>query len=205
MKVLVIGANNSGKGTLVRLIAEKTGIQTIGCSSVLKECGQDIATGKLLPDNDVIKIMSEYLSDKTDENFILDGFPRTLKQDEYMCKNLFEPDLIVLIDISLQEVISRAVGRRSCEACGDSYNLNGFKIPKVDGVCDSCGGKLYQREDDKEAVVKARYNEYLQNTYPIVKKYKEKRGKTIIWEFDTSRTTDELSETVAAYINYMLS
>lgn len=208
MKVLVIGANNSGKGTLVKLLEEKTGLETIGCSSVLKEKGLDIATGKLLSDREVIKVMHECLIDKKKDSFILDGFPRTTQQYLYMKEFLFQPDLVVVLNISEEEVLDRAVGRRLCEKCGDSYNLNGYKLPKEEGKCDLCGGNLYQREDDKEEVVKARYNEYLRETYPIVTKCKSSKyyatSKTVVWEFDTSQSTKDIADTVAEYINYMM-
>lgn len=209
MKVLVIGANNSGKGTLVKLLEEKTGLETIGCSSRLKEKGLDITTGKLLPDEEVIGVMHECLIGKSKDNFILDGFPRTLQQYLYMKEFLLVPNLIVVLDISLEEVLGRAVGRRLCEKCGDSYNLNGYKLPKEEGKCDLCGGNLYQRGDDKEEVVKGRYNEYLTQTYPIVTKCKWNKnynnGKTVIWEFDTTQSTEEIADKVTEYINYMLS
>jgi len=204
MRVLVIGANNSGKGTLVKMLGEKTGLKTIGCSSVLKRYGQDITTGKLLPDKPVLTIMDDYLREEKG-SYILDGFPRTLRQYEYMKEFMFEANLVVVLNILEEEVLGRAVGRRLCEKCGDSYNLNGYKLPKEVGICDLCGGKLYQREDDKEEVVKARYNEYIEKTYPIVKKYNEYKGKPIVWEFDTSQSTEEIANVVAEYINYMMS
>lgn len=209
MKVLVIGANNSGKGTLVKLLEEKTGLETIGCSSVLKRYGKDITTGKLLPDKSVITIMDDFLSDRKDDSYILDGFPRTLGQYTYMKSYLFVPDLVVVLNISEEEVLQRAIGRRICEKCGDSYNLNGYKLPKEEGKCDLCGAKLYQREDDKEEVVKARYNEYMKETYPIVSKCVYDKEVTmyniIVWEFDTTQSTEEIADAVADYINYMLN
>lgn len=209
MKVLVIGANNSGKGTLVKLLEEKTGLETIGCSSVLKEKGFNIAKGKLLPDREVIGVMHECLIGKKKDCFILDGFPRTVQQYLYMKEFLYVPDLIVVLNISEEEVLARAVGRRLCEKCGDSYNLNGYKLPKDEGKCDLCGANLYQREDDKEEIVRARYNEYIDQTYPIVTKCKYNKnystGKTTIWEFDTSQSTEEIANVVAEYINYMMN
>lgn len=202
MKILVVGANNSGKGTLVRLLGEKTGLETIGCSAVLKQKSLNIATGKLLPDEAVNEIMCEHLKDK--QNFILDGYPRTLVQDSFMTENCFEPDLVVVLNISEEEVLSRAVGRRICKQCGDTYNLNGFKVPKVEGVCDSCSGDLYQRDDDRAEVVSGRYAEYIEQTYPIVNRYKYCEGKTLVWEFDTSKTTAEIADVVAEYINNMM-
>lgn len=202
MKVLVIGANNSGKGTLVKLLKEKTGLSTIGCSSVLSKNGLDIATGVLLPDEPVNEIMKDYLNQY--EHFILDGYPRTLAQNEYM-KEFCQPDLIIVLKISEEEVLNRAVGRRICKICSDIYNLNGFKIPKKEGVCDKCGGELLHREDDKEEAVKRRFKEYIEKTYPIVESYKENNLKTVVWEFDVSQqSNDEISNAVAEYINYKM-
>lgn len=203
MKVLVIGANNSGKGTLLKLLGKKTNLETIGCSSILNKNGLDIATGKLLPDSDVNTVMVDCLSGKN--NFILDGYPRTLYQNAFMKQLLFEPDLIVVLNISEEEVVGRAVGRRICENCSEIYNLNGFKLPKTEGICDKCNGKLLQREDDKEETVRRRYNEYIEQTYPIVNTYRDLKTKTVVWEFDTTYTTEEISDTVADYINYMMS
>lgn len=199
MKILVIGANNSGKGTLVKLLKEKTNLPAIGCSAVLHKEGLDIATGALLPDKEVNNIMKEYLGSK--DNYILDGYPRTLVQDEFM-KDFCIPDLIVVLNISEEEVLYRAVGRRICEKCGDIYNLNGFKLPKNDGGCDKCGGILLHREDDKEEAVKRRYHEYVEKTYPIVSKYKQEVNSTMVWEFDASQNCQEVADIVAKYINY---
>lgn len=203
MKVLVIGANNSGKGTLVKLLKEKTSLETIGCSSVLNQKGLNIATGALLPDDEVNSIMKAQLSYK--DNFILDGYPRTLEQNEFM-KEFCNPDLIVVLNIPEEEVVNRATGRRICECCSDIYNLNGFKIPKNEGVCDKCGGKLLHREDDKEETVKRRYREYIDKTYPIVGKYKYEKCKTTVWEFDVLEdTTENIATVVADYIKYMIN
>jgi len=204
MKVLVIGANNSGKGTLVRLLSEKTGLKSITCSSVLKEERLDIATGKLLPDEEVLKVMYYYLKKLKNDSFILDGFPRTVLQDLSMNRFLFKPDLIIVLNISEEEVINRAVGRRVCEKCFEIYNLNGFKLPKKEGVCDKCNGKLIHREDDKEETVRRRYSEYVECTEPIVDCYKSANVKTIVWEFDATEPMDEIVNNIADYINYMM-
>lgn len=199
MKVLVIGANNSGKGTLVKLLKKKTGLDAICCSNILNEEGFDITTGQLLQDDNVNVTMRKYLMSL--ENGIMDGYPRTLKQDEFM-REICVPDLIVVLNISEEEVLNRAVGRRICENCGDIYNLNGFRLPQKDGYCDKCGGDLIHREDDKEEAVKGRYYEYIEKTYPIVTKYKYENGKTLVWEFDASEGCEYISDVVAKYINY---
>lgn len=202
MKILVIGANNSGKGTLVKLLKEKTKLPAIGCSSILAQEGLDITTGVLLPDDEVNSIMKGYISSK--DKYILDGYPRTLKQDAFM-QDFCVPDLIVALNISEEEVLNRAVGRRVCENCGEIYNLNGFKLPEKDGICDKCGGKLIHREDDKEEAVKKRYYEYIEKTYPIINKYKYGDADTLVWEFDAAeQSTEYIAEAVAGYINYVI-
>lgn len=203
MKVIVVGANNSGKGTLVKMIAEKTGLSIISCSQVLEKNGLDIRTGKLLPDREVNKIMKDYLTGK--ENYLLEGYPRTLQQNDFMKQNIAVPDLVISLDISEEEVLKRAVGRRICKNCKEIYNLNGFKLPKKEGICDSCGGELEHRKDDHEEVVKGRYNEYLECTEPIIKSYTYSDGKTTVWNLEATAGCEQNAETVAEYINYMQS
>ena len=202
MKVLVMGANSSGKGTLVKLLSEKTGLSVIGCSSMLKEKGLDITTGKLITDEVVNQVMKTV--DVTGD-FILDGYPRTMNQNKYMLENILEPDLIVVLNISEEEVLYRTVGRRICPVCGEIYNLNGFKVPKEENTCDVCKAELIQRCDDTETVARERYYEYLESTYPIVNYYKYNGGKTTVWEFDASEECEKVANEVAEYIKYMLS
>lgn len=202
MKIIVVGANNSGKGTLVKKIAEKTGLSVISCSQELEKRGLDIRTGKLLPDSEVNEVMKDFLNEK--DNYLLEGYPRTLQQNEFMKENIGEPDLVIALNISEEEVLRRAVGRRICKNCKEIYNLNGFKLPKNEGICDTCGGELEHRKDDHEEVVKGRYNEYLKCTEPIIKSYTYLKGKTIVWELEATDDCEDNATTVAEYIKYML-
>lgn len=202
MKVVVIGANNSGKGTLVKMIAEKTGLSVISCSQELEKRGLNIRTGKLLPDSEVNEVMKDFLNEK--DNYLLEGYPRTVQQNEFMKENIGAPDLVIALNISEDEVLRRAVGRRVCKNCKEIYNLNGFKLPKKDGVCDTCGGELEHRKDDHEDVVKGRYNEYIECTEPIIKSYMYSEENTLVWNFEATDGCDQNAEKVADYIKYML-
>lgn len=204
MKIVVIGANNSGKGTMVKLISEKTGLEVISSSQKLESAGLDIKTGKLLQDDIVNSTMEKCLSGKT--NYIIEGYPRTLNQNDFMKKNIDTPDLIIALNISEKEVLRRATGRRICKNCKEIYNLNGFKLPKKDGICDKCGGELEHRKDDHEEVVKGRYNEYITKTEPIITNYKYGKFKAIVWEFDVeTEDCKKSAEIIAEYINYMMN
>ena len=201
MKILVVGANNSDKKLLINLIANKTGLDVIGCSNILRECGFDITTGKLVPDYNVNQVMSDT---RYGDAFILDGYPRTLPQNQYMLENLFSPDLVIVLNISEEEAINRSGSIRICPVCKNIYNLNGSGLSINTNLCDKCQAELIQREDDKEEVVRARFQEYLEYTYPIINYYKYVTKKTIVWEFDATEDYNEIATAVADYIRYML-
>ncbi|MEM0332058.1 MAG: adenylate kinase [Archaeoglobaceae archaeon] len=192
MNLILLGAPGAGKGTQAKRLAEKYKIAHISTGDMLRDAvarGSDLGKkakeymdrGELVPDDIVIGIVKERLKEEDCRNgFILDGFPRTLKQAEALDKILLELgkeiDAVINIFVPEDEVVKRIAYRRSCRRCGAVYNLI-YDPPKVD-VCDKCGGDLYQRDDDKEEVVRERYRVYRNRTEPLIEYYR-KRGKII--------------------------
>ncbi len=190
MNLIFLGPPGAGKGTQAKKLVDLLGIPQISTGDILREKKREdsplghkvreiMSEGKLVPDEIVIEIVKERLG-KPDcgKGFILDGFPRTIPQAEALEKILAEMrkqlDAVVYIDVPDEELIRRISGRRVCEECGEEYHII-FKPPRVEGVCDKCGGKLIQREDDKEEVVKKRIEVYNESTAPLVDFY-EKKG-----------------------------
>jgi len=135
--------------------------------------------GQLVPDEIVIGIAEERLKEKDcNPGFILDGFPRTIPQAEALQpiltkigKNL---DHVINIEVEPEELIRRLTGRRTCKNCGAMFHLL-FQLPKKEGICDRCGGALYQRADDKEETIRTRLKEYEKQTAPLIQYYGNKK------------------------------
>lgn len=187
MNFIFLGAPGAGKGTHAQVLAKKYGIPTISTGDMIREAlksGTEMGlraktyteTGKLVPDEIVIGIIKERLA-KGDcgKGFILDGFPRTIPQAEALDHMGVNIDLVVDLEVPEETILRRLSGRRVCERCGAPYNLSDKK-PKVEGVCDLCGGTLIQRKDDQPETVKARLSVYHEQTEPL-KNYYEKQGK----------------------------
>jgi adenylate kinase len=187
MKLIFLGAPGAGKGTQAEIIAGKLNIPTISTGNIIREAlanGTDmglkakafIEAGKLVPDDVVIGIIKERLAaDDCANGFILDGFPRTIPQAEALDNMGIIIDKVVDIDVPDENIVNRMSGRRVCKACGSSYHIENKK-PKVDGVCDACGGELQIRKDDAPETVLDRLNVYHEQTEPL-KDYYAKCGK----------------------------
>lgn len=133
-------------------------------------------SGRLVPDEIVIGIIKERLTEPDCKNgFILDGFPRTIPQAEALDKMGVVIDRVIDLEVPEQTIMTRLSGRRVCEKCGATYHLVNKK-PKVEGVCDLCGGTLIQRKDDQPETIQARLKVYHEQTEPL-KGYYEKQGK----------------------------
>ena len=140
-----------------------------------------IDAGELVPDNVVIGIIKERLSEADcKEGYILDGFPRTIPQAVALDDMGFVIDAALSIEVADEEIVKRMSGRRVCEKCGASYHTE-FKKPEVEGVCNLCGGKLVIRKDDEPETVKNRLNVYHEQTAPLKDFYKS-CGKLITVE-----------------------
>jgi len=185
LKIVFFGPPASGKGTQAELLAKKFRLPLISTGNIFrwhikkktflgKKLEKLINQGKFVPDRIVNKIVASELK-KIKKGFILDGFPRNLSQAKELAK-ISPPDLVIEIMVSSSEVIRRISGRRVCE-CGETYHLI-YNPPKREGICDSCGKKLFQREDDKKKNVLKRLKIYYSETKPLEDFY-QKQNKLI--------------------------
>lgn len=199
MNFIFLGPPGAGKGTLAVRVAADYKIPHISTGDIFRaaiknqtELGKKVKSiidgGGLVDDATTCALVKERIAEPDTKNgFILDGFPRTIAQAE-----MFEtvcPDVTVVnFVISTDEVVKRLSTRRTCKKCGANYNIITLK-PKVEGVCDSCGGELYQRDDDKESSIKHRMEVYTEQTEPLINFYK---GKGKLHDVGASAPTDEI-------------
>jgi len=204
MRIILLGAPGSGKGTQAQKLIEKFGIPQISTGDLFrsavknqtelgKKAKEFMDKGALVPDEIVIGMVEERLSQPDTKNgFILDGFPRTIPQAQALEKMLarlnMKIDAVVEIDVPDDEVIKRIAGRRTCRNCQAMYHIETLK-PKVPGKCDKCGGELYQRDDDKEEVIKSRLKVYHSQTAPLVEFYGK---KNLVKKISGMGTIDEI-------------
>lgn len=201
MKLILLGAPGAGKGTQAEKICAHLGIPTISTGNMIREAMKNetemgkkakafVEAGGLVPDEVVIGIVKERLSaDDCAKGFILDGFPRTIPQAEALDAMGVGIDCALSIEVPDEAIVERMSGRRVC-ACGASYHL-AHKKPKVDGVCDVCGGALTLRKDDAPETVKERLRIYHEQTEPL-KDYYQKSGK-----LKTVHGQDKVEDTTA--------
>lgn len=191
--MVLVGAPGAGKGTQAAFIAEKTGLAHITTGELFRENirqGSELGrkakpfydAGQLVPDELTIGMLLERISrDDCAGGCMLDGFPRNLEQahalDEALAQRGMAVGKALYIKVSPEELLARLAGRWTCGRCGAVYRQRHY-APKQAGVCDQCGGSLYQREDDKPEVARQRLDVYFQNTAPLVEYYRG-RGKLI--------------------------
>ena len=198
MKLLIVGPQGSGKGTQAKKLSEKYGLEHISTGDIFRyniknetELGKlaksYIDKGQLVPDEVTNKIVADALKGK--ENFILDGFPRNLKQAEFL-DSITEIDKVIEVQLDDLEVLKRLSGRRTCSQCGEIYHINS-KPPKVSGICDFDGAELIQRDDDKPEAIKKRLEIYYDETSPILEHYKDK-----VVSIDGSLSIEEVFEKI---------
>lgn len=190
MNLILLGAPGAGKGTQVEFLTKEQGIPSISTGNILRAAikegtpiglkAQDyISAGKLVPDEVIIGIVKDRLSQNDCQNgFILDGMPRTIPQAEALENAGVVIDAAVLLDIADELIEERMVGRRTCVGCGATYHVTS-RPPKTENVCDVCGGELTRRKDDEPETVKARLKVYHEETEPLVDFYKS-RGKLFV-------------------------
>ncbi len=200
MKLILLGAPGAGKGTQAEILCKKLGIPSISTGNILRAAIKDgtptgiqaksyIDAGHLVPDEVIIGILNERIACSDCANgFILDGVPRTIAQAEAMEQAGIEIDAVVAIEISEDEILRRMSGRRVCEACGSSFNMQAIP-PRVEGVCDNCGGKLIQRKDDTPETVHKRLEVYHKETKPLVGYYAERGLLKVVETTDNKEVT----------------
>lgn len=192
MKLILLGAPGAGKGTQAEKICEKLNIPAISTGNIIRAAlknGTEMGlkaksymdAGQLVPDEVVIGIIKDRLKDDDCKNgFILDGFPRTIPQAQALVDMGIDIDKVIDIEVPDEKITKRMSGRRVCSKCANSYHME-YKKPKVEGICDACGGELVQRKDDAPETVQARLVEYHEMTEPL-KGFYERLGKLRIVE-----------------------
>ena len=191
MKIILLGPPGAGKGTQAKSISKEYNIPHISTGDIFRknisektplglEAKGYMDSGKLVPDELTINLVKDRLTHEDCKNgFMLDGFPRTVKQaealDEFLKERNIDIDLALLIDAPKDLIIERMTGRRVCSHCGETYHVTNIP-PKVEDVCDLCGSALIQRKDDNLETVIERLEVYDKQTQPLVEYYKG-RGK----------------------------
>ena len=206
MRLILLGAPGAGKGTQAEILSRELGIPTISTGNILRaamKAGTEVGlkaksyvdSGKLVPDDVIIGIIRERLTEPDCKNgYILDGVPRTIPQARTMEDMGIDIDCALSIEIGDDAIIDRMSGRRTCKNCSQTFHIVN-NPPKVDGVCDACGGELTIRKDDAPETVKARLDTYHRETEPLKAFYAERgKLKTVENQPTISATTAEIKK-----------
>ena len=215
MRLLFLGPPGAGKGTQARELAREWGVPQVATGDMLREemaAGTPLGSeakqyydkGELVPDDVILRMVGERFR-RTDaaKGFILDGFPRTIAQADGLATMLQQLgqklDTVIYFDVAQPELVRRLTGRRVCRQCQTTYHLVSAP-PRKAGVCDKCGGELYQRKDDDEATVLNRLQVYERQTAPLLDYYR-KRGvlRTIAAEGTVEKIRQTLRELAGAH------
>jgi adenylate kinase len=200
MNIILLGPPGSGKGTQAKMLMEIYTIPQISTGDILraavanqtalgKQAKECMNKGALVPDELVVKIVEERLKERDcGRGFILDGFPRTVAQAEALDRLNIKIEAAVNVAVGNDELMKRLTGRRTCRTCGAMYHIY-FNAPRRDGVCDTCNGELYQRDDDKEETIQTRLVVYAQQTNPLISWYQK---KNIVYSVDGIGTVQEI-------------
>ncbi len=204
MNMIFLGPPGAGKGTQAKRVIGKFNVPQISTGEIFraavkegtemgKKAKEYMDKGELVPDEVVVGIVADRLAaDDCKGGFLLDGFPRTIPQadalGEVLEKSGRKLNHVAALIVPDEELMKRLTGRRVCKACGEEFHVM-FKPPKQDGVCDKCGGEVYQRSDDNEESIGKRLSEYHKQTKPLIEYYKE-RG--LVREVEGIGTFDEV-------------
>jgi len=210
MNILLVGPQGAGKGTQAEKLVQKFNLAYLQTGGIFREIQtQDTPLGRrvaefmnkgiLVPDEIVVQVVQSHLEKLGQmDNIVFDGFPRNVAQAEYFDKLLAEKgraiDVVFFLTLTEEESIRRLGNRRICEKCGQIFNLL-TKPPKVDGICDICGGRLMIRSDETPEAIKTRLKEFWTKTQPLIDYYQQ-RG--LVEEIDGNRPIEVIFEDILA-------
>jgi len=210
--LIFLGAPGAGKGTQAREVSKHFSFPQISTGDILRDAVKKqtplglaakakMEAGELVPDEVVCGIVEERISEPDcQKGFILDGFPRTIGQAEFVDKMLLDKGrgnpLVVNISVDQDLLMKRLTGRRTCSVCGEIYNVY-FNPPKVQGICNKDGGKLLQRADDNEETIRQRLVAYEKQTSPLIAYY---RGKNLLHDVDGNRDPDPIAQELLDFL-----
>ena len=206
MRVVLVGPPGAGKGTQAQFLASHLSIPKISTGDIFRDnvshgtalgrrAQAYMERGDLVPDEVTIAMVTDRLADEdTQAGFLLDGFPRNVPQAETLKKMLLawdtKLDVVLELVVDDDEVVRRLSGRRTCRRCGRIWHVS-FDPPSVAGICDDCGGELFQRDDDREETIRHRLEVYQEQTSPLVSFYAD---EGTLLGLDATGPVDEITE-----------
>ena len=202
MKLIFLGPPGVGKGTIAKMVVDKMGLIQVSTGDLLraavkegnelgKEAKKYMDSGELVPDKIVIGILKErIMKSDCERGCILDGFPRTIPQAEALDEGGVKIDRVINFVASNDTIIQRLSGRRTCKRCGAIFHVKNIP-PQVEGVCDKCGGELFQRDDDRPEAIENRLVVYEKQTAPLIDFYKK---KGLLADIDAEKPLDNILE-----------
>ena len=213
--IMFIAPPAAGKGTQAELVTAKYNLPHISTGDILRDIAKEdseignyvaetMASGKLVKDDITYQLIEDRLAkDDCKNGFIIDGFPRNLDQaieyDKILAKLGYEVGNVILLNIEPKTLEKRITGRRVCEDCRTIFNINDpANSPKIESVCDNCGGKLYQRKDDNLEAFQTRYAMYQEKTEPIIEHY---RKQNVLHEVNGEDTVENVFKQVDEIIS----
>ena len=208
--LVFLGPPGAGKGTQAKMLSQELGLIHISTGDILRSAVEKrtplgvkakeyMDRGELVPDDLIIALIEEVLPQQG--GFVLDGFPRTVAQakalDRLLDRKGMNLSAVILFDVPDDTVVERLSGRRICPRCGAVYHIR-YNPPREDEICDRCGAKLIQREDDREEVIRKRLSVYREQTAPLVEYYSE---RDILVKLDASRPIEEIHRRLLEILN----